>query len=117
MTTKILTQKNITLALVAAMLAVGALIPLTTAMAASPARGRLASAPQAYTGDNFYALNALSRVFGLEVAQGMALPQSVLSLFGDNLNAFFGNYLSTASSQPSITLSHVPLYVHEVRGF
>jgi hypothetical protein len=86
-------------------------------LAASPARGTSASAPQAYAGDNFYALSALSRVFGPEVAQGMALPQSVLSLFGDNLNAFFGNYLSTASSQPSITLSHVPFYVHEVRGF
>ena len=117
MTTKILTQKNITLALVAAMLAVGALIPLTTALAASPAQAVSANAPQANAGDNFYALSALSRVFGPEVAQGKALPQSVRSLFGDNLNAFFGNYLAAANSQPSITLSHVPLYVHEIRGF
>jgi hypothetical protein len=109
--------KKITMAILAAVLAVSALVPLTTVMAASPARQASASAPQAFAGDNFYPLTALSRIFGPEVAKGSPLPQSVRSLFGDNLNAFFDTQALAMNPLQSAALSRVPESVHEIRGF
>jgi len=105
------------MAILAAVLAVSALVPLTSVMAASPARQRSVSVPGAITGDNFYPLMALGRIYGPQVAKGITLPQSVRNLFGDNLSAFFGDYLQASSSLQSATLSQVPEFVHEIRGF